>query len=700
MAIVHADVQQNPNAMSSKDIMGYLNQGTQMRQADFLNQATRAQQIFDADESTRWGVVQRAGEQGIDITTALKPEYDNFLEVLRLQNEATGRRMSDADMRAYADNYFSRYYSWKAPNTKMQAGSAIGSVAKPATPAPATTPVASTAQPVTPVDQISSAPVPRAQVQFGAAIDEQGAPVKGVQPAPMPVGISRMTPDQIWAAAQDPESAGYQGILGLNMDEQAEIAVQEVMKSLQGRTPEQYQAILSDQSIGGATREAARRLSGGMGVSSRSPDVYTTMPGDSLWTIARGLLQSAGRPVTDTTITSLVSTIMQENSITDKNKIKDGYKLKIPAFAQGASVSGPTVAIIGEGGEREYVVPESKVSQWAQMALANPYNPPNPASISNGKSYIEQAAQFAAGKQGAMAGGQRVIPDEHGNVIKQPPAPSRPAPVATAPSPAPSSATLTPNPSSLPPAMGAPITKKPSSGWQAGMKYLELATRPDEQIDRESLRITPAVEASSGMLPGFQKRKEEARSSIKLENLTKAMQSIGSSPEARSWRNGSSQAFSEWFKTATPEELSLWRGMGDAAKYRDSRLGRESQERMFNEDMKLKWKYYQLQEAAAGGDEEAVRMQYLLEYGFKYIDSQQDIIEKQGAAAARGKDPVLDKVMNFVGQVLGASDTTVSRGFFGRYRITEALPGDKGGTQAPTGYSPEYLAIKNASTTK
>ncbi len=44
--------------------------------------------------------------------------------------------------------------------------------------------------------------------------------------------------------------------------------------------------------------------------------------------------------------------------------------LSVPAFAQGGVVNRPTLAMVGEGGEREYVVPESKMAAASSNYLA------------------------------------------------------------------------------------------------------------------------------------------------------------------------------------------------------------------------------------------------------------------------------------------------------------------------------------------
>lgn len=44
-------------------------------------------------------------------------------------------------------------------------------------------------------------------------------------------------------------------------------------------------------------------------------------------------------------------------------------QVSVPAFAAGGVVSGPTLAMVGEGGEREYIVPESKMASAAANYL-------------------------------------------------------------------------------------------------------------------------------------------------------------------------------------------------------------------------------------------------------------------------------------------------------------------------------------------
>jgi len=45
-------------------------------------------------------------------------------------------------------------------------------------------------------------------------------------------------------------------------------------------------------------------------------------------------------------------------------------RVSVPQFAQGGVVNGPTIAMVGEGGEPEYIVPQSKASGFAKNWMA------------------------------------------------------------------------------------------------------------------------------------------------------------------------------------------------------------------------------------------------------------------------------------------------------------------------------------------
>ena len=59
-------------------------------------------------------------------------------------------------------------------------------------------------------------------------------------------------------------------------------------------------------------------------------------------------------------------------------------QVQVPAFAEGAVVNRPTLAVVGEGGEREYIIPESKMARASAAFLggARGSQVMGPASIS------------------------------------------------------------------------------------------------------------------------------------------------------------------------------------------------------------------------------------------------------------------------------------------------------------------------------
>jgi tape measure domain-containing protein len=68
-----------------------------------------------------------------------------------------------------------------------------------------------------------------------------------------------------------------------------------------------------------------------------------------------GVIQGANRALTLAKVPIQIPLLPQPN---------------IPQFAEGGVVSGPTLAMVGEGGEREYIVPQSKATKFAKNWLS------------------------------------------------------------------------------------------------------------------------------------------------------------------------------------------------------------------------------------------------------------------------------------------------------------------------------------------
>lgn len=112
---------------------------------------------------------------------------------------------------------------------------------------------------------------------------------------------------------------------------------------------------------------------------------------NAIKTIFRGLLQFIANGINNSTRTI-------NNLIAGYNRLPTPDiplipQVSVPAFAAGGVVSGPTLAMVGEGGEREYIVPESKMAKAAANYLGG----------MRGRSVIPAFAE--GGVVGPMGGG-------------------------------------------------------------------------------------------------------------------------------------------------------------------------------------------------------------------------------------------------------------------------------------------------------
>ena len=101
-----------------------------------------------------------------------------------------------------------------------------------------------------------------------------------------------------------------------------------------------------------------------------------TAPFEAAFTIVRGIvnqiLNAIGGAIVSV-INAINGIIRNVNSISARLKLPQIPELpipEIPRFADGGVVSGPTLAMVGEGGEPEYIVPQSKASGFASNWMA------------------------------------------------------------------------------------------------------------------------------------------------------------------------------------------------------------------------------------------------------------------------------------------------------------------------------------------
>jgi hypothetical protein len=99
-----------------------------------------------------------------------------------------------------------------------------------------------------------------------------------------------------------------------------------------------------------------------------------------LWTSMVGSIQNAVRGMftliataanrVRTLVNVLISAYNRLASAVGGTELDLVGEITVPAFAQGGVVSRPTLAMVGEGGEREYIIPESKMQAASSRFLA------------------------------------------------------------------------------------------------------------------------------------------------------------------------------------------------------------------------------------------------------------------------------------------------------------------------------------------
>ena len=114
----------------------------------------------------------------------------------------------------------------------------------------------------------------------------------------------------------------------------------------------------------------------GLSDTFRSVTEAITAPFESAFQTVRGIVNNILNGIGNA-IRGVVQAI--NKMIAGANKIASKLKLpqipplpqpNIPQFAEGGVVSGPTLAMVGEGGEPEYIVPQSKASGFAANWMA------------------------------------------------------------------------------------------------------------------------------------------------------------------------------------------------------------------------------------------------------------------------------------------------------------------------------------------
>jgi hypothetical protein len=88
--------------------------------------------------------------------------------------------------------------------------------------------------------------------------------------------------------------------------------------------------------------------------------------------IVNSILQGIGNAINGV-VDAINNVIQAANAATSKvglPAIPQIPRVSVPQFAQGGVVNGPTLAMVGEGGQPEYIVPQSKASGFAKNWMA------------------------------------------------------------------------------------------------------------------------------------------------------------------------------------------------------------------------------------------------------------------------------------------------------------------------------------------
>jgi tape measure domain-containing protein len=135
--------------------------------------------------------------------------------------------------------------------------------------------------------------------------------------------------------------------------------------------------------------------------------------------IVRGMLQYIANQIN--TVAGLINRLIAGyNALPNFGDIPLVPTISVPAFAAGGTVNRPTLAMVGEGGEREYIVPESKMAtasaRYLSGARGSAVIPAGGGGVSSGQAPI---INITTGPLMEMNGQRYVTIDEYQAGIRQ-----------------------------------------------------------------------------------------------------------------------------------------------------------------------------------------------------------------------------------------------------------------------------------------
>ena len=121
------------------------------------------------------------------------------------------------------------------------------------------------------------------------------------------------------------------------------------------------------QPISGAWNALIELLPNAMGKAAEFVKGVWTGLVESIKSVVTNMLQFVVGAINR--VVSMINTVISASNKVLGSNIQPMPTMQVPEFAKGGRVIGPTLALVGEGGEPEYIIPESKMAQSASNYL-------------------------------------------------------------------------------------------------------------------------------------------------------------------------------------------------------------------------------------------------------------------------------------------------------------------------------------------
>jgi TP901 family phage tail tape measure protein len=168
---------------------------------------------------------------------------------------------------------------------------------------------------------------------------------------------------------------------------------------------------------------------------------------ESIKGVVRGMLQFIANAINN--VAGMVNRLIAAFNALPGPNIPTVPTFSVPAFAKGGVVNKPTLALIGEGGEKEYIVPQSKVQSFAlnhlrsnslKQSAANLYQAGmSPAAIENLirqlATNIDLTKHFSVLEERVSHASKKALQTFASQNLRTPPTQKSPGFAQTAPSP-------------------------------------------------------------------------------------------------------------------------------------------------------------------------------------------------------------------------------------------------------------------------